>query len=173
MGNRKKRMHMEDKDDKKEVTVEDVAEEIRCVYPHLLRGFETNEQALILRVYYQPLKSVQKEYWPEIMEEFHRLSLYVKPANMHLAIENVLGRGYPVPRPKYERTQHTAFEEMQINESHDRRWERERREWVKKKIQREFLRELDHAEATLSSVSRPDVSDNRSRAKVVEMRSVP
>ena len=160
-------------EEKKEINIKTVAEEIRWVYPHLLRGYEKEEQAVILRVYYQPLKGVRKKYWLAIMEEFHRLSLYVKPANMHLAIEEVLGRDYPVKRPKPQRTQHTAFEEMQINESNDRRWERERREWVQEKIQREFLEQMGIVEATLPSVSKSDVSYIRPKAKVVEMRPVP
>ena len=159
--------------DKAELNVKAIIDEIECLYPHLTRGYSKDQKANILRVYCQPIKDVSRKYWPAILREFHRLSVYVRPANMDLAIEEVLGREYPLKRPRPQKTQHTAFQEMQINESQDKRWERDKREWVREKIQREFLSEMGIVEATLPSVPRPNVSHNRSKAKVVEMRRLP
>ena len=153
--------------------IEDVADEIRCVYPHITRGYLKEEQALILRAYYQPLKNVGTKYWPDILRVFHRLSQYVRPANMYLAIEEVVGRDYPVKRPQPQKTQHTAFEEMQINESQDRRWERKRREWVQAKIDEEIPGSLGIVEASMPTVPKRHVSNHRSKTKVVAMRRVP
>ena len=92
---------------------------------------------------------------------------------MYLAIEEVVGRDYPVKRPQPQKTQHTAFEEMQINESQDRRWERKRREWVQAKIDEEIPGSLGIVEASMPTVPKRHVSNHRSKTKVVAMRRVP
>lgn len=152
--------------------VQGIADEIRCVYPHITKGFSKLERGTILRAYYRPLLEVSADYWDAIMEEFHRLSRYVRPANMYEAIETIVGAEYPEPRPSLQRTQHTAFEELQIHEGQDRRWEQRRRQWVRDKISRDKNQKLGTGKTAVPSVQPGDVSNGHATAQILEMRPV-
>ena len=115
------------------MTIDDVCDEINHTYPHLTRGLSRARMVMVLSVYWRPFEKVPKIFWRDILDDFHRRSLFVRPANVHAAIDEVIGEaGYDVPRPRLVRTQLDAYQEMKINEKRQADWEENRRRWVKR-----------------------------------------
>lgn len=154
------------------MTIGDICNEINHTYPHLTRGLGQTEAALVLGAYFKPFLKVPKVFWQDILDDFHRRSMFVRPANVYAAIDEVIGEAkYDVPRPRWLRTQLDAFQEMKINEKRKADWEEGRRAWVKK-----WLSESSPANTALhehGSGERVPTSDaTRSGATVVALRPV-